>query len=133
MVHTFTVFLDNASIIFFQLYRDTLDKNTQFLIHNFIWVMSIEGFFGIYLPLKHLILSRDSLPGLWLDYKAPQMTQFYTREPSISPRRYFENVTSTFVKSEIPEKIFTTDISKSNRKRNKFKGKMRNQLPPISE
>ena len=80
--------MDNLLIIFFQVYSDKLDKNTRFYIHNFIWVMFIDCFFCFYVPLKHLLLSRESMPSLWLDGEPERIIKFYTRQPSMIPRRY---------------------------------------------
>ena len=134
LFYTLTIFTDNASIILFQLNRDHLDKNTQFLIHNIIWVFSLEGFFGLYVPIKHIILSRKTLPSLWSECKAPQTTQFYIREQHISPRRDLKLASSIFHETKTRNKIYksyTKNLSKSHRKRKEFKEKMINEMPSI--
>ena len=91
IVTTIIVLLENSLIIVFQLNRDQINKDVQFLIHNFIWIFFIECFFGLYVPLKHLLLSRECMPGLWLDEKAIKTSKFYVRNDQMIPRRHIHH------------------------------------------
>ena len=136
LFYTFIIFTDNASIVLFQLYRKHLDKNTQFIIHNSIWILTIEGFFGLYVPIKHIFVSRKTLPALWWEAKDSHITQFYVREQEMIPRENVKLVSPIINESVATHETYLSYInilSKSNKKRNKFKWKMRTQLPPINE
>jgi hypothetical protein len=80
--------VDNGLIIAFQFFGHRLNTNTQFFIQNFIWIVTLDLFFGLYVPVKHIIESRWKLPGLWLDCETDQTKQFYVRTLPMSPRRY---------------------------------------------
>ena len=58
--------LDNTLITFYQLLRLKIDENTRFVIHNLLWIISMNIFFGIFIPVKHILLSRQCLPSLYL-------------------------------------------------------------------
>ena len=79
-VTTFFILLDYALIIVFKLHRDKIKKDKQFLIHNLIWTLFIKCCFGLYVPLKHLLLSRECMPSLWLDEKTIKTSNFYVLE-----------------------------------------------------
>ena len=87
LVCTFLIHLDNALITFFQIFKSKLDNNSRFIIHNLLWILSLNLFYGIYVPLKHIIQSRESLPSLWLTTKLIKSKKFYVRKPLITPRR----------------------------------------------
>ena len=97
--------LDTGLTILFKLYKEQLDKTNQFIIYNLFWVGFIEVFFGIYVPVKHIILSRDLLPGLWWDDKIVQTSNFYVSKPSMSPRRYVKPTTVKIEKNKTSFKI----------------------------
>ena len=80
--------VDNGLIIAFQMFGSWIDKNTQFFIHNFIWVLTLDIFFGV--PVKHLIQSRSRIPSLWLEYEVILTKKFYVNTPPMSPRRYIK-------------------------------------------
>ena len=88
IIMTIILILDNGLITFMQIYQEYLDRHTSFILHNLLWVVSFELYFGIYIPVKQLILSRNSLPGLWWDRRQIQ-ENFYVRQPEMSPRRSF--------------------------------------------
>ena len=71
----------------FQSYSDFFDKETRFYVHNFIWIIFVDGFLGFFVPLKHLLMSRKSLPSLWVEDTPRQIGQFYTRPLDMIPRR----------------------------------------------
>ena len=138
-VCTLFLILDNALIILFHLYREKLDKDNQFLIHNFIWILTIEGFFGLYVPVKHIILSREFLPGLWWDNTTVQTNKFYVSKRSLSPRRHLGDSLQVMDKSEKTNKnnfsyvnktskinVFTKQINSEGNNANQ------NELTPIS-
>ena len=54
----FTAFIivDNALIVVFKSCSKHLDKKSQFIIHNMLWVLILNCFFSFYVPLKHLLL-----------------------------------------------------------------------------
>jgi hypothetical protein len=81
------VTFDNFVIIIFQTYQTLLSPETIFIIHNSIWCLFLEVFFGIYVPIKHLILSRKHIPSLWYKEKIPSEREFYTHKPELIPRR----------------------------------------------
>ena len=81
------LFSENILIFILQIYREKVDKNIQFILQNLLWVVFLDIFFGIYVPLKHIIQSRECLPSLWFDSKKIQDNKFYVREPCMSPRR----------------------------------------------
>jgi hypothetical protein len=114
-VCTLLVILDNALIILFQLYKEKLDKDNQFLIHNFIWVLTIEGFFGLYVPVKHIILSREFLPGLWWDNTTVQTNKFYVSKRSLSPRRHLGDSLQVMDKSEKTNKNNFSYVNKTSK------------------
>ena len=86
-IMTIIFILDNGLIFSMQLYQDYLERETRFILHNLLWV-SFELFFGIYIPVKHLILSRTRLLGLWWERSQVQ-ENFYVRKPEVIPRRSF--------------------------------------------
>ena len=81
-------FVDNGLIMALEWYSGKIDKHTQFIIHNCLWVAYIDLFFGLFVPLKHIIQSRESLPELWWESKRNESPKFYVRRHSIHPRRY---------------------------------------------
>ena len=81
------MFSENMLIVILQIYRENVDKDTQFILQNLLWVVFLELFFGIYVPFKHIIQSRECLPSLWFDTKQVKDNEFYVREPCMSPRR----------------------------------------------
>ena len=87
-VSSFFIFLENFLIIAFQKYPEYIDNDSQFFLHNIIWFVFIDCFFGLYVPLKHLKQSRQYMPRLWLDEKTIEATHFYVRELEMIPRRY---------------------------------------------
>ena len=85
-----SILLDNAFITFFQLYRPELHKNTKFLIHYLVWIVLLHFFFSIYVPIRHIIMSRQCLPSLWVTMTTEAVNntpKFYVRQPSFIPRR----------------------------------------------
>ena len=75
-----------------------MDKHFEFVIHNILWIFFFEGFFGVYVPLKHIFLSLTSLPSLWLDDRdKEQASGFYVRPPSMEPRREYVTANKTAV------------------------------------
>ena len=86
---------DNALTIVFQVFRDQVNTNTRFFIQNFIWVLSFNCFFSMYVPLKHLILSKDKLSSLWLKEENVKPSPFYVRKQELIPRRYFAPIMRT--------------------------------------
>ena len=55
---------DNILIIIFQEYSTFLGPDAIFIIHNLVWSPFLDVFFGIYVSIKHLVLSRRHCPGL---------------------------------------------------------------------
>ena len=91
---TALILLDNGMIMLFQIFRNKIDTETRFVIHNIIWVSFINLYISVYVPLKHIILSkRETLPSLWLDTEVATPTKFYIREQELVPRRDFEQTT----------------------------------------
>ena len=99
------VLLDNLFILILQRQEGKLDKRTQFIIHNFPWVVVCEIFVGIYIPIKHIFSSRHHMPSLWWESKEVNDSNFYVRKGSLIPRRDFEPSLET-VKSEGQERSF---------------------------
>ena len=99
------ILLDNLFILIFQRQEGKLDKRTQFIIHNFPWVVVCELFFGIYIPIKHIFSSRHHMPSLWWESKEVISGNFYVREDKLIPRRDFEPSLKT-VQSEGKERSF---------------------------
>ena len=97
--------LDTGLTLMFELYKEQLDKDNQFIIYNLFWVGYVELFFGIYVPVKHIILSRDLLPGLWWDDKIVPPSNFFVSKPSMSPRRYVKPTTVKIEKNKTSFKI----------------------------
>ena len=81
----FTAFTsaDNSLTILFQFFRDQVGPVTRFFIQNFIWVLIINCFFSIYVPLKHLILSKEKLSSLWLNPESVTPSTFYVRKQKL--------------------------------------------------
>ena len=119
--------LDNVLIIIFQLYRGQMDKNTQFILHNLLWVAFIELFFGIYVPVKHIILSRECLPGLWWNNRIVQMKKFYVSKQMLCPRRYVEPSTVVIQNAQNRNKKAFAYLRKSSR--NKIRPTMNDTKP----
>ena len=131
----FTAFIiaDNALIVVFQIFRNKLDKEIQFIIHNMFWVLILNCFFSVYIPVKHLLLSKEDLPSLWSEVKHVKPSKFYVREYKLIPRRYvyedqvengrlnrhfFSYLTSTRSKTKyqcIPIKIAMTNFHQRSR------------------
>ena len=84
--------LDNLFIVLFQQHQDSLDKTTQFIIHNIPWILVCDIFFGIYIPLKHFVTSGHLLPSLWWEGKKVKTCEFYVRQAVLEPRRDFQPV-----------------------------------------
>ena len=97
--------LDTGLTIISELYKEKLDKTNQFIIYNLFWVGYVELFFGIYVPVKHIMLSRDLLPGLWWDDKIVPPSSFFVSKPSMSPRRYVKPTTVKIEKNKTSFKI----------------------------
>ena len=87
-VCTVFIILDNIVIILLQHCSPYINKTTQFYIHNLLWFVFVDCFFGVIVPLRHLLQSRDVLPQLWLDENSNEEHIFYVRKPEIIPRRY---------------------------------------------
>ena len=83
----FFLFIDNTLITFFQLFGANMDKKQRYFIYNLLWILSVNIFFCVFIPVKHILLSRDSLPSLWCSPKLVRRTKFYVLQPVISPRR----------------------------------------------
>ena len=77
MVCVSLVFLDNFVIIMLELYRKELGKDTQFIIYNILWIVLSDIFFGVFVPLNHIFLSRRTLPELWSKYGIVETSKFY--------------------------------------------------------
>ena len=120
--------MDNTLIILFQIFRLHLEKNTQFLFHNLLWVISLDIFFGLYVPLKHIILSRHSLPSLWWSSTSVKIVQFYVRPPCISPRRSVARESHEKSDKQHPF-VFLRKSSKNKRLHTKF----RNRVKPLDQ
>ena len=82
------VAFDNILIIIFQEYSTFLGPDAIFIIHNLVWSLFLDVFFGIYVPIKHLVLSRRHCPGLWCSRKVSSPKKNYIRTPELVPRRY---------------------------------------------
>ena len=85
---TFFLILDHVVIVLFQQFSQHINKTTQFYIHNLLWFVFVDCFFGVFVPLKHLLQRGEVLHRLWLDEKSNQETAFFVRTPEIIPRRY---------------------------------------------
>ena len=81
-------YLDNILIILFQ--QSSIDKRTQFIIHNIPWILVCDLLFGIYVPVKHFFSSKHLLPGLWWEIKQVKRERFYVGETALIPRRDYE-------------------------------------------
>ena len=101
--------VDNGVIITFQFFGHLISKNTQFFIHNFIWVIVLDLFFGVYVPVKHIIQSRWKLPELWWDCETLQTSPFYVSTPPMSPRRYVKPTSEGFEAART--RLFRTQFS----------------------
>ena len=88
MVCVSLVFLDNFVIIMLEVYRKELMKETQFIIYNILWIVLSDIFFGVYVPLKHIFLSRRTLSELCSEYGIVQTSRFYVSKQSFIPKRY---------------------------------------------
>ena len=88
----FLMVLDNTMIIIMQVFREHVDKDKRFVLYNLLWVSSLELFVGVFIPVKHLIQSRENLPGLWWNRRQDESIKFYVSHQSFVPRRYFESV-----------------------------------------
>ena len=84
--------LDNVMIIIMQVFREHVDKDTRFVLYNFLWVSSLELFIGVFIPVKHLIQSRENLPGLWWNRRQDESIKFYVSQQSVVPRSYVESL-----------------------------------------
>ena len=147
------IFLDNGLITLLQLFRGNIGKDSQFTIHNFLWVGCLDLFFGIYVPVKHIIISRKCLPGLWWKNRTVQVSKFYVRKQNLIPRRYVEPALVMKDNSERQNKKNSGCLPKSsknqikttlnetkqstskvhNLKQNFSMPNFKNQLTPISE
>ena len=151
------VFLDNGLILAFEYHYGQVEKHTQFIAHNFLWVAYIEFFFGLYVPLKHIIHSRECLPELWWESTTEESSQFYVRKYSIHPRRYstmslsktsdprnFRSFSNKVSKNDKSKTFFQNEKSKAktvkydSKRRNSLSGKLKKKyrikvLPKIQE
>ena len=84
--------LENMLIIAFRLYPDIFDARLRFIFHNTLWILFLDVFFGLYVPIRHILLSRNALPSLWLvlDENPKLTTNFYVHDVRLSPRRYLK-------------------------------------------
>ena len=93
-VVVFFIILDNTLIIVFQHYGDMISVMTRFNIHNIFWILFLEVFFGLYVPIRHIILSRKYLPSLWSAEEPKMRTDFSALHVMKSPRRTFKGARS---------------------------------------
>ena len=84
-------FSDNVFIVVSHFFDKKMDGKTSFLIHNVLWLILIDFFFGILIPIKHIITSKNSLPVLWHSVAQSQEKRFFLSLRSIEPRRDVES------------------------------------------
>ena len=83
-------FLENGFMIILQNYPGYIDKRTQSAAHNLLFLIICDFFLGFFLPLQHLMTSREKIPELWVDTKSSKDPEFHVRKPVFIPRRDFE-------------------------------------------
>ena len=64
---------------------DNIDRNTSFLIYNAIWIILVDLFFGIFVPIKHIIISYKTLPVLWNRMEVCPEKEFFTNMQRLEP------------------------------------------------
>ena len=89
---SFLIFLllENFLILSMQLFKEVFDKDARFLLLGLLWVLFLNVYIGVYVPLKHLLISWNCMPSLWHDPPHEAVAQFYVRRPFLIPRRYME-------------------------------------------
>ena len=100
------VFFDNVLVVVLQFMKSEIDENTCFLLHNAPWLVLIDLFFGIVVPIKHIINSRKSFPVLWQTRERCQKKSFFMSVTTIEPRRDFEPIKRTSEVKDIRNTIF---------------------------
>ena len=83
-------FFENLFIEILQYFDNQLDRKTSFIIYNALWIFIIDFFFGLFVPIKHIITSYRNLPVLWNRIEVPHEKRFFTNVQRFEPRRDVE-------------------------------------------
>ena len=92
-LYTCFVIADTAFSISVRQYQQKLNRDIIFTLHFGLYVLLFDFLFGIFIPVKHLMMSNHSLPGLWFGRSALETNEFYVRQPGFVPRRSTDHVT----------------------------------------
>ena len=82
-------FIENGFMIILQNYPGYINKRTQSTAHNLLFLFICDFFLGFFLPLKHMMTSREKMPELWMEIKSTKDSEFHVHKPSFIPRRDF--------------------------------------------
>ena len=90
----------NILIIYFQFYSDKHYRQMYFIAHNVFYVIFVDFYMLVYVPLKHLTISKQSIWPCSQERKENELRSFYVRNPLESfqksqihknqPRRHFK-------------------------------------------
>ena len=87
------IIMDNILILLFQIFRNQINPETRFVLHNILWISFMNFYISVYVPLKHIILSKET--SLWTDKEVVTPSNFYLREQELVPRRDYEESIKT--------------------------------------
>ena len=77
----------NIMIVLFQFYCDSDNSHIYFVVHNIFYVSFVNIYFLVYVPLKHVLLSNQSI---WYSTKSKDQDtprSFYVRNPVLQMTR----------------------------------------------
>ena len=83
-------FFENLFIETLQYFDDQLGRRKSFIIYNVLWIFIVDLFFGLFVPIKHIITSYRTLPVLWNKNEISHEKRFFTNVQRFEPRRDFE-------------------------------------------
>ena len=87
------IIMDNILILLFQIFRNQINPETRFVLHNILWISFMNFYISVYVPLKHIILSKET--SLWTNKEVVTPSNFYLREQELVPRRDYEESINT--------------------------------------
>ena len=85
-VYLASIFIEEFLLMKFLEYKQ-IDKDTSAILHNLFWILILGFFFSLYLPINHLIESKENFPELWIKQEKVEISEFYIRKPELEPRR----------------------------------------------
>ena len=79
------IIMDNILILLFQIFRNQINPETRFVLHNILWISFMNFYISVYVLFKHITLSKET--SLWTNKEVVTPSNFYLREQELVPRR----------------------------------------------